>query len=125
MSIIWFNEKPKDAIATLYEGNITLNKPACSFMEHAYSVMLGLDVSAKMIVIKPLSKELDQRGDIPANRRYKITLRSSYGRISNKSFMQEIEKLAGIDLTVGAKKYPAEWDDKEHVLRIDLKEGLE
>ena len=63
------------------------------FLDQNQLVMLGIDMEHKFVVIKPLNKEQDQRGDIPSNHKYKITIRSSYGRISNKDFMKKIEKV--------------------------------
>ncbi len=36
MSFQWFNEKPKEVIVTLASGNITLNKQASTYFEHAF-----------------------------------------------------------------------------------------
>ena len=125
MGIVWFNERPKDGIATLYEGNITLNKVAIENLEDAFSVMLGIDYDNKLVYIKPLSKDQDQRGDIPEKPKYKITIRSSYGRISNKDFMQELASIINRNLK-NPVKCVTTWDIDEKVLIIDLsniKEG--
>ena len=125
MGIVWFNERPKDGIATLYEGNITLNKVAIENLEDAFSVMLGIDYDNKLVYIKPLSKDQDQRGDIPEKSKYKITIRSSYGRISNKDFMQELASIINRNLK-NPVKCVTTWDIDEKVLIIDLsniKEG--
>ena len=125
MGIVWFNERPKDGIATLYEGNITLNKVAIENLEDAFSVMLGIDYDNKLVYIKPLSKDQDQRGDIPEKSKYKITIRSSYGRISNKDFMQELASIINRNLKDPVKCVTT-WDFDEKVLIIDLsniKEG--
>lgn len=125
MGIVWFNERPKDGIATLYEGNITLNKVAIENLEDAFSVMLGIDYDKKLVYIKPLSKDQDQRGDIPEKSKYKITIRSSYGRISNKDFMQELSSIMNRNLK-NPVKCVTTWDFDEKVLIIDLsniKEG--
>ena len=125
MGIVWFNERPKDGIATLYEGNITLNKVAIENLEDAFSVMLGIDYDNKLVYIKPLSKDQDQRGDIPEKSKYKITIRSSYGRISNKDFMQELASIINRNLK-NPVKCVTTWDFDEKVLIIDLsniKEG--
>lgn len=118
MGIIWFNEKPKDGVATLYSGNITLNKTAIEELEDAYSVMLGLDYTKKQILIKPLSKDQDQRGDIPEKSRYKITIRSSYGRVSNKEFMDEIAQMIDYDFQNGPLKMDTFWNPEEKLLVI-------
>ena len=123
MAIELFTSNSKDGIATLYDSNITLNKNTIRNIEDAYSVMLGIDVDKKQIVIKPLNKEQDQRGDIPPTHKYKITIRSSYGRIANKDFMKKIEKLGGFTLTE-PKKFTTWYDEDNHLVIINLKEEL-
>ncbi|MBP5446343.1 MAG: hypothetical protein J6Y28_09250 [Acholeplasmatales bacterium] len=121
MSIEWFDSSSKDGIATLYESNITLNKNTIRNIEDAYSVMLGIDAEKKQVVIKPLNKEQDMRGDIPQTHKYKITIRSSYGRIANKDFMRKIEKIGGFTLSV-PKKFKTIYDDDNNLVIIDLGE---
>lgn len=120
MSIEWYDAYSKDGIATFYENNITLNKNTIRNIEDAYSVMLGIDYDSKKIIIKPLSKEMDLRGDIPETQKYKITIRSSYGRISNKEFMRKVEKVGGFSLTTEPKKFPAVWDEAKHLIIIEM-----
>jgi len=121
MGINWFNEPPKQSVATLTSGSITLNKPATTFFENAYSVMLGIDSDARMVVIKPLSKSEAMSHAIPDNKKIRITVRSSYSRITNKAFMDEVADLIGTPFEEASIKFPASWDNKEQVLMIDLK----
>ena len=121
MPIEWFDSSSKDGIATLYESNITLNKNTIRNIEDAYSVMLGIDQEKMQVVIKPLNKEQDQRGDIPQTHKYKITIRSSYGRIANKDFMRKIEKLGGFSLAE-PKKFQTSYDEDRGLVIINLKE---
>ena len=124
MEITWFNEKPKDCVVTLAAGNITLNKPATTYFENAYSVMLGIDKSNKLIVIKPLSKSDAIRHDIADNKKYRITVRTSYSRVTNKAFMEEISDLSKLNLETETHKYKATWDSNDQILIVDLKEEL-
>jgi len=124
MEISWFNEKPKDCIVTLGNGSITLNKPATMFFENAYSVMLGVNHENKQLFIKPLSKQRSIMHDIPESSKYKITIRSSYGRVTNKAFLNEIVDWFGYDVHHQVFKFKADWDQKDEVLRVDLKEVL-
>lgn len=123
MNFQWFHEKPKEVIVTLASGNITLNKQASTYFEHAYNVMLGVDEQTHKIAIKPLTKSESMSQAIPDNKKYKITLRSSYARITNKAFMEEIMSLSGLNLLDESIKYPAIWDNKEQILIVDLKGG--
>lgn len=121
MSFIWASRKPKDGIATLYESNITLNKAASSHFNHAYSVLLGLDPSNKLVAVKPVSKEEFDVGAIPTEKRHKITVKPSYARVSNKKFLKDVADLAGIKLTENNSfKYRAHWDAEDAILVIDL-----
>jgi len=122
MSITWFNEKPKDCIVTIGNGSITLNKPSVTFFENAYSVMLGTNVDKKLIFIKPLNKERAMMHDIPDNSKYRITIRSSYGRITNKAFLKEIVDWFKLDVINEVIKFKANWDPNEEILQVDLKE---
>lgn len=124
MEITWFNEKPKDCIVTLAPGNITLNKPATTFFESAYSVMLGIEKAKQLIIIKPLSKADAMRHDIPDSNKYKMTVRSSYGRVTNKAFVEELSEMFNLDVTLVAKKFKATWDHKNELLVVDLKEEV-
>jgi len=122
MEITWFNEKPKDLVITLTAGNITLNKPATTFFENAYSVMLGFDKEKGIIVIRPLNKEETMRHDIPEKSKYKITVRTSYSRVTNKAFMDTIGEMLNLNFNTEVHKYKANWDAKNHILVVNLKE---
>lgn len=124
MNITWYNEKPKDCVVTLASGNITLNKPASLYFENAYSVMLGIEKEKKLIIIKPLSKADAQRHDIPDKSKYKITVRASYSRVTNKAFMEKVSEFAGIDFEKGTHKFKSDWDQSHQVLIVDLKEAF-
>ena len=121
MSFVWASKKPKEGVATLYESNITLNKSASSHFDHAYSVLLGLDVNDKKVAVKPVSKDESQVGGIPAEKRHKITVKPSYARVCNKKFMREIAELVNIDLTDNNSfKFKTNWSQDDSALIIDL-----
>ncbi len=124
MEITWFNEKPKDCIVTLAAGNLTLNKPATTFFENAYSVMLGIDKQNKLIVIKPLNKAEALRHDIAENKKYRMTVRSSYSRVTNKAFMEDINEWGNLNLEFETHKFKANWDNKSQILIVNLKEEI-
>ena len=121
MSFIWASKKPTDGVATLYVNNITLNKAASSHFEHAYSVLLGLDAENKKVAVKPVSKEEFDIGAVQEEKRHKITVKSSYARVSNKKFLKEVAEIANIDLKDNNSfKFKANWSKEEHLLVIDL-----
>ena len=122
MSFVWASKKPKDGVATLYESNITLNKAASTHFERAYSVLLGYDPDGQRIAVKPISKEEVDSGKIPEEKRHKITVKSSYARVSNKKFMKEVAQNTNLDLTHGKSfKFKAVWSKPDSALVIDLK----
>ncbi len=125
MAITWFNENQKVLVSTIYDNNITLNKTCVNLLEHAYSVMLGLDYEEQLVHIKPLNKEEATRGDITSEQQYKITVRNSYARVCNISFINEIKKIIGIDKLNDPKKFVVNFDEKDKTLVIDLKRGYE
>ncbi len=121
MSFIWATRKPKDGVATLYESNITLNKAASAHFDHAYSVLLGLDPDNKLVAVKPVSKEDFDIGAVPTEKRHKITVKPSYARVSNKKFLKEVSKVAGIELTDNSSyKFRTHWNTEDTLLVIDL-----
>ncbi len=121
MSFVWVSKKPKEGIATLYESNITLNKSASSHFDHAFSVLLGLDADSKKVAIKPISKEEDELGAIPEEKRHKITVKPSYARVCNKKFMKEVANLIGVDLRDNNSfKFKTDWSKEDSALIIDL-----
>ncbi|QWB95301.1 hypothetical protein KHQ89_04855 [Mycoplasmatota bacterium] len=122
MNITWYNEKPKDCIVTIGNGSLTLNKPAVTFFENAYSVMLGQNTDDKLIFIKPLNKQRAMMHDLPENSKYRITIRSSYGRITNKAFLKEVVEWFNLDVIENVLKFKAVWDPKNEILVVDLKE---
>lgn len=119
MAITWFNEEKKDLIATISESNITLNKPAKNLIDYAYSVMIGLDASECKAYIKALDKESVEKGNYNKSQLYTVTIKSSYGRISNKGYIKEISKLLNISFDK-PKKYYISYNADEHLLEIDL-----
>lgn len=122
MAVEWYSSDSKDGYATICDSNITLNKNILRNIETAYSVMLGIDKDNLRVVIRALTKDQDIRGDIPETQKYKITIRSSYGRISNKDFIKRVSKMSEISF-IEPIKFKATWDDDEHLIYINLKES--
>lgn len=117
----WASKKPLDELATLYEANITLNKSATNYFESAYIVLLGLDKEKKLIAVKPVTKEEVSLGYIPEEQRHNITVKSSYSRICNKLFLQEVAELLNLDFDhKNSYKFKAFWSKDEEALIINL-----
>jgi hypothetical protein len=77
-----------------------------------------------MIVVKPLLKAEALSHAIPDNKKYRITVRNSYSRVTNKAFVEEITELFNIDLSTNPKKFVANWHSKEQILTVNLKEEI-
>lgn len=121
MSFVWTSKKPKDGVATFYESNITLNKAASSHFENAYNVLLGLDRDGMKVAIKPMTKEEVDIGAVAKEKRHRITVKSSYARVSNKKFIKEVAELAHIDLADNnSVKFKAKWSKEDGFLIVDL-----
>lgn len=117
MMFSWVSKKSVTGFSTIYESNITLNKQASLHFEDAYKVMLGITDDEKSIAIKPLSKTECELGHIPEDNMYKISVRASYSRITNKRFVSNL----GLDFSeVSSYKFNTIWDDKEQVLIISI-----
>ena len=125
MAITWYNERSKDCIATLYDTNITLNRPTSIYVERAFKVMLGVNKNKEVFYIKPITKEEVSRRAYDKTELYNITLRSSYSRITNKGFINEIKEVLGIkEIGRKPKKFLIEYDEDEKILVVNLKEEL-
>lgn len=125
MEFKWFSKNESDLVATIYDSNITLNRAASEHFKTAYSVMLGYDPKKKIIGIKPLTKEADNLGHIPEDRKYKISVWPSYARISNKMFISSISQ--DIDIVFKkseAHKFVCDWDSNEKLLKVYLSEEV-
>ena len=121
-NFIWASKKALDEIATLYGSNITLNKSASAYFENAYVVLIGLDPLNQEIAIKPLTKEDALSGYVPEDQWHNITVKSSYSRICNKTFMKEVSDLLKVSFENNQSyKFKATWNKKETALIIDLK----
>lgn len=122
----WINKDQGNKIATIYDSNITLNKPSSVYFNHAFAVMLGIDESGNKLAIKPLTKEIYERGDIDKEMLYKIGVRSSYARISNKTLIKEIALSFPLDFEKQKMyKFNCDWVEKEKSLVIDLNQPVE
>lgn len=124
MSVIWFDNKPKNLVATIHENHITLNKHATSYFENAYMVMLGIDKENDLIIIKPLMKDFAMKKVIADNQKYKITVRNSYSRVTNKAFIKEIVKHFSLRLNDNTLKYHCYFDEHNTQLNINIKEEI-
>lgn len=122
MAITWLNSEisTTNCLITIYDTNLTLNKYTCNLIGNPYSVMIGLDYDDKKLYIKCLSKDEALLCNIASDKQYKITIRDSYGRISNVWIVKEIKRIIGVSNLEKPKKFKVNWDNKEKMISVDL-----
>ncbi|MDD2260066.1 MAG: hypothetical protein PHF62_00725 [Acholeplasmataceae bacterium] len=123
MSIKWINVNNNQLTVTLYDTNITLNKPASYYFESAYKVLVGMDVENRLVLIKHLNKEESLRGNIDKNNLLDLKIKPSYGRISSKKVISEIKTTFKLDFSEH-QKFRAVWDTTSKMLKINLNEVI-
>jgi hypothetical protein len=117
----WLNKTSEsNCIVTLYESNITLNTEATHRFRSAFRVMIGLNTEDRVIAIKPLSKEEIEKYGIREDQMYKISIGSSYSRISNKKIIKDISEQIGLEFseTIKSFKYFGKWNEQEKYLEV-------
>ena len=93
MKIEWFNCRDNLSAVTIYANNICLNKQASNYFLDAYAVAVGIDKETKNIIIKNVSKEEAESLKIEKNSLNKIAIKSSYGRITGKRLIDQINEI--------------------------------
>ncbi len=119
MEIQWFSSEEKIGTASFYNTNITLNTIASVPFEYAYRIQVGLDVN-KNVVIRPLTKEKVQSGDLDEYAIYQISVKKTYARISSTGLMKKISEALKIELSDKPVKFSTSWDDAENILTIHI-----
>ena len=121
--IKWFNVKPRNGVATLYDNNITLNTTAMDPFDVAYKVQVGLSEEGN-IIVKPLTKAFVESGELDENSLLKIEMRKSFARIASVSLMKQIGEALNIKLSKSPIQYETSWDSVENILTIDISKVL-
>lgn len=109
--------------ATINEAAITLNSAAAGTLKDCRYVRLGMDPEQWLMAVQPVSKRQIETGEIPAGQIQKLSVGKGYARISNKEAVREISRLIGRH--PDGEKLPAEWNDADGILVIDLKKTEE
>ena len=117
MQIQWFSSKEKLGSASFYSTNITLNTIASVPFEYAYRVQVGMDENGN-VVIRPLTKEKVQSGDLDEYTIQQISLKKTYSRISSTMLMKKISEALKIKLSEKPVKFETTWDEVENILTI-------
>ena len=121
MSFQWIKGSTTNPAVTIYTNNITLNNAAAKFVENARYCMLGIDIEEGCIAVKPVSKREIELNLYDSTHLNKISMGKGYARISNKTFIDEINRLV-THSTIGLK-FEAVYDEANEMLVVDLKKG--
>jgi hypothetical protein len=124
MGLTWTTNDIATLTISLYETNITLNKAACKYFEDVNYVLLGYDDEKHMVAIKPISKDDIDNDIYPKNQLHRISLGKSYGRITNKSFIENISEMYHLDFKNNqCYKYKAKFDVIHQMMIFYLSKG--
>ena len=115
MGFVWSTNEVSKKTVTIYSTNITLNTAACKHFENVQYVLLGIDKTNHLLGIKPVDKKTLDEGIYPSDQLHRISIGKSYGRISNKNFIDQLDlsDKQGI-------KYSAKFDVVHQILTVNL-----
>lgn len=99
MNFEWSTNDMTTKTLTIYETNLTLNKAACSHFEDVNYVLLGIDKEHRQIGIKPVTRDEINHHIYPESQLHRISLGKSYGRISNKAFVESLKEVFHLDFS--------------------------
>ncbi len=120
MDFNWCTSESNKKVVTIASGSITLNSSASKHFENVAYVLLGVNQKGQL-GIKPVTKEEAANNYYPKEQLHHISVGKSYMRISNKVFLQELDRSFNLDLeTRGTVKLPAYFDVVHQILLVDL-----
>ena len=109
MAFVWSTNEISKKTVTIYSTNLTLNTAACKHFENVQYVLLGVDKTA-----------IDE-GIYPNDQLHRISIGKSYGRVSNKNFIENLAREYHLDLSdKQGLKYPANFDVVHQILTVNL-----
>ena len=117
MAIQWFSSKEKTGTASLYSTNITLNTIASVPFEYAYRIQVGMDEKGN-IVIRPLTKEKVESGELDEYTIQHISVKKTYSRISSTTLMKRISEALNVTLDDRPLRFDTTWDEVENILTV-------
>ena len=118
MAFVWSTNEISKKTVTIYSTNLTLNTAAC---KHVQYVLLGVDKENNLLGIKPVDKTAIDEGIYPSDQLHRISIGKSYGRVSNKNFIENLAREYHLDLSdKQGLKYPANFDVVHQILTVNL-----
>lgn len=125
MSVQWFT-KGLQALATIYDNNITFNTAASRFLDNAYKVLIGFDQKEKTLLFKTISKEDIALGLYKTEDLHSVTIKPSYGRIHSKHLIRNLTEFFPLDFEKKIfYKYECTWDATQKTLKVNLEKEVE
>lgn len=121
MEFQWIKGSTSSPAVTIYANNLTLNNAAARYFDDVRFCLLGIDPKVAAIAIKPISSRDIELKLYDATHLNKVSIGKGYARISNKTFIDEINKIADKDTT--GLKFEAHFDEKSEMLIVDLLKG--
>ncbi len=120
MKIEWFSPLEETSAVTIYSNNICLNKQASNYFLDAYGVVIGIDKETKNLVIRSVSKEESESPSFDKDRLTKISINSSYGRITGKKLIDKISVVLNLDFSAQQTyKFGAKWNTGSKMLIVE------
>lgn len=122
MDFLWTTNEVSKDIVTLYSNHITLNKKASTHFEKVEYVLLGYDEQSTTIGIKPVYHDDINKQLYPKEQLHKISIGSSYARIANKAFIQNVAHKHNFNLEeLNSIKLNANFDVIHQILVVNIK----
>lgn len=121
MGFEWSTNEVSKKTVTIYNTNLTLNTAACKHFENVQYVLLGIDRENDLLGIKPIDKITLDEGIYPTDQLHRISIGKSYGRISNKNFIENLAEEYNLNLSdKHGIKYTAKFDVVHQILTVNL-----
>lgn len=115
----WIKNTINTGIVTFAETNITFNNLLAKNFADIRWVRVGISPEKKMLAVKPVQKKDIESNRYPKDELYKISIGTSYARITSKELIRVVSSTMKKDI-IGSK-FDATYDDAENMLVINLK----
>lgn len=118
MAYVWMQGNSFTKIATIYQGNITLNTSCFDIFNGINWCLVGIDRENKKVAIKLVTEEERQKNKYIPEVLNHISLGKSYIRISNKNIVNEISNILNKEMR--GNKFLVDFEQSSNQVIIDL-----
>lgn len=121
MDVTWLSKTPHKGSVSIYRNNLTFNSVCLSYLKDAYMVRFGIEGDS--LLVEPLSKERVLVGDIDEKTLFKVSLSSTYARVSSTELVGNI--IEGFSLCMDQEPIKKEvlYKEGDRYLSIPMKGG--